>query len=109
MKQRVAASIETADDSFHQQSATVATGVGDERSEITADFTEMMLDAKPYPDLATLTHTALEILGYRYPTDEADVTALLTGTGLPEAEAGETDEEQEENPSDDHSENPDRG
>jgi hypothetical protein len=102
MKQRIAAFIETADDSFHLPSVTVATGVGDERSEITADFTEMMLDAKPDTDLATLTHTALAILGYRYPTDEADVTALLAGTPLREDEA----DEPEDNPSDNHSESP---
>jgi hypothetical protein len=108
MKQRVAAFIETADDSFHLPSVTVATGVGDERSEITADFTEMMLDAKPNTDLATLTRAALEILGYRYSTDEAEVTALLAGTGLPEEEADEMDEEPKDNPNDDHSENPDR-
>lgn len=109
MKQRIAAFIETADDSFHLPSVTVATGVGDERSEVTADFTEMMLDAKPAADLATLTLTALEILGYRYPTGEADVTALLAGTGLPVEEADATEEEPEDNPRDDHSENPDRG
>ncbi|RZU30880.1 hypothetical protein [Blastococcus saxobsidens] len=89
MKQRIAAFIETADDSFHLPSVTVATGVGDERSEITADFTEMMLDAQPDTDLATLTYTALTILGYRYPTDETDVTALLAGTPLSEDEADE--------------------
>jgi len=108
MKQRIAAFIETADDSFHLPSVTVATGVGDERSEITADFTEMMLDAKPDTNLETLTRTALTVLGYRYPTDEADVTALLAGTALLKDEDSETDDEPEDNPSDDHSENPDR-
>lgn len=91
MKRRIAAFIDTADDSFHLPSVTVATGVGDERSEITADFTEMMLDAKPETDLETLTRVALTILGYRYPANEADLTALLAGTGLPE-NADETDE-----------------
>ncbi|MDP3949605.1 hypothetical protein [Microbacterium sp.] len=108
MKQRIAAFIESADDSFHLPSVTVAAGVGEEASEITADFTEMMLDARPDTDLATLARTALAVLGYRYPTDEADVTALLAGTGLPEEAADETDEGPEDNPSDNHSENPDR-
>jgi hypothetical protein len=83
MKQRVAAFIEGADDSFHLPAVTVATGVGDEASEITADFTEMMLDARPDADVATLARTALTILGYRYPTDGADVDALLAGSPLP--------------------------
>lgn len=95
MKQRIAAFIETADDSFHLPSVTVATGVGDKQSEITADFTEMMLDAKPETDLATLTRTALTILAYRYPTNEADVAALLGGTPLPENRADDTSEEPE--------------
>ncbi|MGW7535070.1 hypothetical protein [Amycolatopsis sp. NPDC054798] len=84
MKQRIAAFIETADDSFHLPSVTVATGVGDDRSEITADFTEMMLDATPGTSLETLTRTAITVLGHRYQTDEADVTALLTGAAMPE-------------------------
>lgn len=108
MKQRIAAFIETADDSFHMPSVTVAAGVGDEQSEITADFTEMMLDAKPDTNLETLTRTALAVLGYRYPTPEADVTELLAGTARQEDEDNETDNEPEDNPSDDHSENPDR-
>lgn len=81
MKQRIAAFIESANDSFHVPSVTVAAGVGDDRSEITADFTEMMLDAKPDTDLETLARAALTVLGYRYPTDEADLMALLGGTG----------------------------
>lgn len=107
MKQRIAAFIATADDSFHLPSVTVATGVGDERSEIRADFTEMMLDAKPDTNLETLTRTALNVLGYRFLTDQAEVSALLTGTALPEGE-DETDEEPEDDPSDDHLEDPDR-
>lgn len=83
MKQRIAAFIETADDSFHLPTVTVATGVGDDRSEITANFLEMMLDAHPDADLATLARAALTILGYRHPTADNDVTALLAGTGLP--------------------------
>lgn len=79
MKRRIAAFIANADDSFHLPSVTVATGVGDQASEITADFTEMMLDAKPETDLATLTRTALTILGYRYPTVNSDIEVLLTG------------------------------
>ncbi|WP_418061997.1 hypothetical protein [Pimelobacter simplex] len=109
MKERIAAFIETANDSFHLPSVTVATGVGDDRSEITADFTEMMLEAKPDASLKTLTKAALTILGYRHPTDEVDVAALLAGTALPESEDEvEPDEEPEDNPRDDHSENPDR-
>ena len=108
MKERVAAFIETADDSFHLPSVTVATGVGDERAEITADFTEMMLDAKPDTNLETLTRTALTILGYRHPTDEPDVTALLAGTAAAEVENSETNNEPDDNPSDDRSESPDR-
>jgi hypothetical protein len=99
MKQRIAAFIEGADDSFHLPAVTIVAGVGDEASEITADFTEMMLEARPDADLATLAHTALRILGYRYPTDDADVDALLTGSPLPD---DETDEDQG-NPSDDPS------
>jgi hypothetical protein len=89
MKQRIAAFIVGADDSFHLPAVTIATGVGDEASEITADFTEMMLEARPDADLATLTHTALTILGYRYPTEDADVDALLTGGALPDDELHE--------------------
>ena len=59
MKRRIAAFIQSADDSFHLPSVTVATGVGEEASEIIADFTEMMLDARPDTDLATLVRTAL--------------------------------------------------
>ena len=102
MKQRVEAFIQTADDSFHLPSVTVATGVGDERSEITANFTEMMLDAKPDSDLETLARAALRILGYRHPTAEADLTALLAGTGLPkdedEAEEAPGDKASDEHP-----------
>lgn len=109
MKQRIAAFIETADDSFHLPSVTVATGVGDDRSEIKADFTEMMLDADPDSSLETLARTALTVLGYRYPTPEDDVAALLAGTALLEdVDEIEADEEPEDNPADDHSENPDR-
>lgn len=79
MKERIAAFIETAEDSFHLPSVTVVAGVGEDKSEITADFTEMMLDAKPDTSLETLTRTALAILGYRYPTREADVVTLLAG------------------------------
>lgn len=103
MKQRIAAFIETADDSFHLPSVTVAVGVGEEQAEITADFTEMMLDAKPDTDLATLTRTALTILAYRYPTDEADVTALLAATPLPESEVNGSDDESGDIPSDSRS------
>lgn len=93
MKGRVVTFIQSADDSFHLPAVTVATGVGDERSEITADFTEMMLDARPDTDLQTLTRAALTVLGYRYPTDEAAVEALLAGTALPESADGpDTDE-----------------
>ena len=97
MKQRVAAFIENADDSFHLPSVTVATGVGDERSEITADFTEMMLDAKPDADLAVLTRAALEILGYRYPTDGEEIDALFAGGPLPndDVSPGEGESEQD--------------
>lgn len=108
MKQRVATFIATADDSFHLPSVTVATGVGEERSEVTADFTEMMLDAKPNTDLAVLTRAAIEILGYRYPTAPADVAALLDGTSLSTAEWDGLESEVDDDPSDDHSENPDR-
>lgn len=97
MKRRIAAFLETADDSFHLPSVTVATGIGDERSEIRADFTEMMLDSHPETSLETLTRTALTILGYRYPTNEADVTALLAGEVLPEDLDNETDGEHDEN------------
>lgn len=100
MKQRIAAFIEAADDSFHLPSLTVTTGIGDEQSEVTADFTEMMLDAKPDANLETLTRTALNVLGYRYPTDEADVIALLAGTALPLDEDNEAVDEPE-NPSTD--------
>ncbi len=98
MKQRIAAFIEGADDSFHLPAVTIATGAGDEASEITADFTEMMLDARPDADLATLARTALKILGYRYPTNDADVDALLAGSPL------QVDEEREDNTNDTHSE-----
>lgn len=101
MKARIEAFIENADDSFHLPSVTVATGVGDDRSEIRADFTEMMLDARPDTDLATLVRTALTILGYRYPTADGDVDALLAGTSLPGAALPD-------DKADDHSENPDR-
>ena len=93
MKQRIAAFIESADDSFHLPSVTVATGVGDERSEITADFTEMMLDARPDTDLATLVRTALAILAYRYPTDATDVNVLLSGTPDREHENGQAEDD----------------
>lgn len=102
MKERVANFIESADDSFHLPSVTFTTGVGDEASEITADFSELMLSATPDTDLATLTRAALTVLGYRYPTGAADVDALLTGRSLPVAEEADDDEA-----SDDHSENAD--
>jgi len=108
MKQRIAAFIQTADDSFHLPSVTVATVVGDERSEITADFTQMMLGAKPDTTPPPLTRTALTVLGYRHPIGQADVTILLAGSALPEGEVDEASDELEDNPSDDLSENPDR-
>ena len=46
MKGRIAAFIESADDSFHLPSGTAATGAGYEAAEITADFTGMMLDTR---------------------------------------------------------------
>jgi hypothetical protein len=105
MKQRIAVFIESAEDSFHVPSVTVATGVGNEASEITANFSEMMLDARPETDLATLTRTALTVLGYRYPTDNADVDALLAGAPLPDAaEEGKP----EDNPRDSHAKSPER-
>ncbi|MEJ7742887.1 MAG: hypothetical protein WKF73_10240 [Nocardioidaceae bacterium] len=108
MKQRIAAFIESADDSFHLPSLTVTTGIGGEQSEITVDFTEMMLDARPDANLETLTRTALTVLGYRYPTDEADVIALLAGAALPGDEDEGTDSGLAESPTDDRSERPDR-
>ena len=106
MKQRITDFIETTDDSFHLPSVTVtvATGIGDDRSEIKADFTEMMLDANPDTNLETLTRTALTVLGYRYPTRETDVAALLAGTPLPE----DADEEPDDHPYGDSADNPDR-
>lgn len=89
MKQRIAAFIESANDSFHLPSVTFTTSVGDEAGEITANFSEMMLDAAPDTDLATLTHAALTVLGYRYPTDDADVDALLAGTALADEDVDE--------------------
>lgn len=41
---------------------------GKQASEITADFTEKMLDARPDTNLATLARTALAVLSHRYPT-----------------------------------------
>lgn len=79
MKRRISSFIETADDSFHVPSVTIMAGTGDELSEITANFTEMMLDARPEASLAVLTRAALAILGHRYPTEEDEVTLLLEG------------------------------
>lgn len=79
MKDRVAAFIESADDSFHVPSVTVATGTDAEAVEITADFPEMMLTADPSADLGTLARAALDVLGHRYPAEQADVTTLLSG------------------------------
>ena len=107
MKSRISTFIESADDSFHLPSVTVATGVAEEAVEITADFGEMMLDASPEANLATLTWTALTVLGYRPPADVEDVEALLAGTAL--SDEGDYDDlEPEDNPSDDYSENPQR-
>jgi hypothetical protein len=77
MKARIDSFIESADDSFHVPSITVTTGIGDDASAIAADFSEMMLQAKPDATLATLANVALDVLGYRYPTDESEIEALF--------------------------------
>ncbi|MFB9768197.1 hypothetical protein ACFFOS_27725 [Nocardioides kongjuensis] len=56
---------------------TLATSVGEEAASIKADFTEMLLVASPEASVATLAHAALDILGYRSPADDVDVTQLL--------------------------------
>lgn len=82
MKQRIGSFIENADDSFHVPSVTLLSGVGDEASEVTANFSEMMLDALPATDLATLTRAALGVLGYRHATPQTEIDALLEGKPL---------------------------
>ncbi|WP_433020607.1 hypothetical protein [Kribbella sp. CA-294648] len=77
MKRRIEAFIESADDSFHVPSVTVLVGAGDQAADVTADFSEMMLSANPSADLATLIRVAVNILGYRRPTEEADLQVLL--------------------------------
>ena len=79
MKSRIDSFIAGADDSFHVPQINVMTGVGDDASSVAADFGEMMLQAQPGTTLATLTHVALDVLGYRYPTPEVDLDVLFGG------------------------------
>lgn len=91
MKSRIDTFIEGADDSFHVPGVTVATGTGDDTASVKADFTEMLLQASPDATLETLTRAALDVLGYRYPTDASDVDELLTGRRLEDDEEVEDD------------------
>lgn len=79
MKSRIDSFIAAADDSFHVPRLTVTTGVGGYGPSISADFSEMMLQAKPDATLADLAHVALDVLGYRYPAPDADLEVLLSG------------------------------
>jgi hypothetical protein len=87
MKSRVDAFIEGADDSFHIPSVTVATGAGDDAAVLKADFTEMMVLATPSTTVDNLTKVALNVLGYRYPTDVKDVHELLTAVRTDDVDA----------------------
>jgi len=95
MKSRVDTFIEGADDSFHVPGVTVTTGTGDSLATVKADFREMLLSATPKASLGVLARAAVDVLGYRYPTDANDVDRLLgvtTDGEAAEAEQAETDE-----------------
>lgn len=80
MKNRIETFIEGADDSFHVPSVEVLTGVGDDQARIKSDFSRMLVQATPNASVETLTRVALDILGYRSPTSDADLDELLTGS-----------------------------
>ena len=87
MKERIDGFIATTDDSFHVPAVTVQVGVGDERAQVEANFSEMQVTAEPHATLADMTRIAVDVLGYRHETPEEEVSELLgdggsTGIGL---------------------------
>jgi hypothetical protein len=81
MTGRIENFIASADDAFHVPGVTVVSGTGEDAATIKADFSEMLLEAKPDASLATLTRVALGVLGHRYSTPAEDVDLLLAGSG----------------------------